>query len=153
APTPPAGPSAAPAPPAASAPQVAPPAESPAASARLALGGVRGQAGPSRATAAPASARAPSPSSGPPPPPTSESPTPPPPAPPGPVALPTGSFPTRDDLTLAWGDTILPALPQRARARFRGGRFVDTGAPGVATFALPTPIHRERCAEVQGDVE
>ncbi len=51
------------------------------------------------------------------------------------------------------GDTILPALPPRARARFRAGRFVDIGDPGLAGFALPTPIHRERCAEVQGDVE
>ena len=25
--------------------------------------------------------------------------------------------------------------------------------PDTAGFALPTPIHRERCAEVQGDVE
>jgi hypothetical protein len=54
---------------------------------------------------------------------------------------------------LAWGDVILPALPPRARARFRAGRFVDIPTPGVAGFALPTPIHRERCAEVQGDVE
>jgi len=66
---------------------------------------------------------------------------------------PPATFPTRDDLTLAWGDTILPALPSRARARFKAGRFVDVPDPGVAGYALPTPIHRERCAEVQGDVE
>ena len=63
------------------------------------------------------------------------------------------AFPSRDDLTMAWGDVILPNLPPKPRARFRAGRFVDVAEPGHAGFALPTPIHRERCAEVQGDVE
>ena len=73
-------------------------------------------------------------------------------APPG-ASTPPAAFPTRDDLTLAWGDTILPALPPRARARYKAGRFVDVPQAEVAGYALPTPIHRERCAEVQGDVE
>ncbi|MEA2901798.1 MAG: polymerase subunit gamma/tau, partial [Actinomycetota bacterium] len=106
---------------------------------------VRGQPGPGRAGAPP-----------PPPPPAPTAPATPPPstpsAPPPPAAA-TGAFPTRDDLTLAWGDVILPALPPKPRARFRAGRFVDVAEPDTAGFALPTPIHRERCAEVQGDVE
>ena len=54
---------------------------------------------------------------------------------------------------MAWGDIILPALPPKARARYKAGRFVDVPDQGVAGYALPTAIHRERCAEVQGDVE
>ena len=61
-------------------------------------------------------------------------------------------FPTRDELTLAWGDGVLAALPQRARARFRVGRFVTAGE-GTAVFALPDAFHRQRCVEVQGVVE
>ncbi len=122
-------------------PDAAPTIESPAAAARLALGGVRGQSGTSRTSTPPPPA---------PPPPA---PTPAAPAATPPAAAPAGAFPSRDDLTLAWGDVILPALPPKPRARFRAGRFVDVAEPGVAGFALPTPIHRERCAEVQGDVE
>jgi DNA polymerase-3 subunit gamma/tau len=125
-----------------------PPAAPPAAAARLALGGVRGQSAPGRAGAPPPPAPRPSP---PPSAPVSSQ-TPPAPAPPA-DRSPAAAFPTRDDLTLAWGDVILPNLPPKPRARFRAGRFVDVGEPGVAGFALPTPIHRERCAEVQGDVE
>lgn len=61
-------------------------------------------------------------------------------------------MPSRDDLTKAWGDTILKQLPQKAKARFSGGRFVSV-AGEVAQFALPNSIHRERCEEVRGDVE
>ena len=112
------------------------PAHSPAAAARLALGGVRG--GQSASTR-PTPTRPP-PASAPPPVPAA-------------ATTPPPAFPTRDDLTLAWGDTILPALPPRARARFKAGRFVELPEPGVAGYALPTSVHRERCAEVQGDVE
>jgi hypothetical protein len=108
----------------------------------LALGGVRGQSGPGRAAAPP-----------PPPPPTPAAAPPPPTPTPADTAVTAVAFPTRDDLTLAWGDVILPNLPPKPRARFRAGRFVDVPDSGIAGFALPTPIHRERCAEVQGDVE
>ncbi len=117
-------------------PAAAPPAEPPAAAARLALGGVRPTPPPS-------------------PPPQAPTPTTPTAPPPPAAAVPAGSgaLPSRDDLTMAWGDTILSSLPQKARARFRGGRFVEVTEPGVAGFALPTEIHRQRCAEVQADVE
>jgi len=129
-------------------PPVTQPTEAPAAAARLALGGVRPPAG--RPPGPPPAAAAPPPA---PPPPPAAPPAPAATAPPAPVAPSAVAFPTRDDLTLAWGDVILPALPPKPRARFRAGRFVDVAEPGVAGFALPTPIHRERCAEVQGDVE
>ncbi|MDQ3757399.1 MAG: hypothetical protein M3394_06100, partial [Actinomycetota bacterium] len=70
---------------------------------------------------------------------------------PAPAAGP-GGMPSRDDLTKAWGDSILKALPQRAKARFAPGRFVQVEGE-VAEFALPNAIHRDRCDEVRADVE
>ena len=64
----------------------------------------------------------------------------------------TGTFPTRDELVQAWGDGLLASLPQRARARFRVGRFMDV-ADGVAVFALPNEAHKSYCEEVTGPVE
>ncbi|HEX2040227.1 MAG TPA: DNA polymerase III subunit gamma/tau [Acidimicrobiales bacterium] len=91
-----------------------------------------------------------------------------PPAPPAPAPPPTpaatpaaprpdpaagpGGMPSRDELTKAWGDTVLKQLPQKAKARFSGGRFVSVDGE-VAHFALPNAIHRDRCEEVRGDVE
>jgi hypothetical protein len=61
-------------------------------------------------------------------------------------------FPSRDELTLAWGDRVLGELPARARSRFRVGRF--SGVEGdAALFAVPDQFHRQRCVEVQPDVE
>ncbi len=61
-------------------------------------------------------------------------------------------FPSRDALVEAWGDVVLAALPSRARARFRVGRFVAV-ADGAAHFALPNETHRRYCEEVRPDVE
>jgi DNA polymerase III subunit gamma/tau len=61
-------------------------------------------------------------------------------------------MPDRDDLTLAWGDTILSSLPQPVRVRWGTGRFVGVSGE-VARFALPNAIHRERCEEQRPDVE
>ncbi len=53
---------------------------------------------------------------------------------------------------MAWGDHVLARLPGRARVRFQAGRF--SGVDGeVAVFALPNPIHRDRCRECQLEVE
>jgi DNA polymerase III subunit gamma/tau len=90
-------------------------------------------------------------------------PAPPPPAPaapPKPAAAPTpkaaapaaGDLPTRDELTKAWGDTVLASLPRKAQARFAAGRFVAV-EDGAAVFALPNGIHRDRCEEVRAEVE
>jgi hypothetical protein len=46
---------------------------------------------------------------------------------------------------------VLEKLSQRARARFRVGRFVDLG-PGAVGFALPNAIHRDRCQELLREV-
>lgn len=62
------------------------------------------------------------------------------------------SFPSRDDLVAAWGDTVLAALGPRARARFRAGRFVGA-ADGVAVFALPNPVHLSYCEPMRREVE
>lgn len=63
-----------------------------------------------------------------------------------------GPMPGRDELTLAWGDTVLGSLPQKVKARYRAGRFVAVDGE-VAVFALPDTFHRQRCVEVQPDVE
>jgi DNA polymerase-3 subunit gamma/tau len=61
-------------------------------------------------------------------------------------------MPDRDDLTLAWGDTILGRLPQPVRVRWGSGRFVGVSGD-VVRFALPNPIHRDRCEDQRPEVE
>ncbi len=61
-------------------------------------------------------------------------------------------LPSRDELTLAWGDTILATLPARARAFFGAGRFAEV-ADGQAVFALPNAPHAERCEACRAEVE
>jgi DNA polymerase-3 subunit gamma/tau len=78
---------------------------------------------------------------------------PPPADPPAPAAVaPAGDMPSRDQLTLAWGDTILGRLPGPARIRFTGGRFAAV-EDGHAVFALPNSIHASRCEEYRAHVE
>jgi DNA polymerase III subunit gamma/tau len=60
--------------------------------------------------------------------------------------------PNRDQLTLAWADHVLPKLKGMAKALFAAGRFIDGGS-GVATFALPTGPHRDRCEPLRPQVE
>ncbi|MGH9137334.1 MAG: hypothetical protein ACRD0G_09855, partial [Acidimicrobiales bacterium] len=65
----------------------------------------------------------------------------------------TGSdLPTRDELTLAWGDTVLSSLPGNVKARYAGGRFVEVSG-GAAVFALPNAMHRDRCEDVRAQAE
>jgi DNA polymerase III subunit gamma/tau len=64
----------------------------------------------------------------------------------------SGDLPTRDELTLAWGDTVLASLPARAKAFFSAGRFVSVG-DGVAVFALPNRPHAEKCERCRPEVE
>ncbi|HXQ60390.1 MAG TPA: hypothetical protein VN799_09825, partial [Acidimicrobiales bacterium] len=59
---------------------------------------------------------------------------------------------SRDALVELWGDSLLASLPNRARARFRVGRFVAVEG-GTAVFALPNETHRSYCEEVRLDVE
>jgi hypothetical protein len=65
---------------------------------------------------------------------------------------PDGGVVDRDSLTEAWGDSILRALPARAKALFSAGRFVSVDQKG-AHFALPNSAHRDRCAELVRTVE
>lgn len=62
-----------------------------------------------------------------------------------------GSMPTRDELVQAWGDGLLTQLSNRARARFRVGRFI--GVDEAAVYALPNETHRSYCEEVRLEVE
>ena len=53
---------------------------------------------------------------------------------------------------MAWGDGILASLPQRAKVRFAGGRWLSVD-DGTAVFGLPNPVHAQRCEECRSDVE
>jgi hypothetical protein len=59
---------------------------------------------------------------------------------------------SRDQLVQLWGDGLLASLPNRARARFRVGRFVAV-EDGTAVFALPNETHRSYCEDVRMEVE
>ena len=61
-------------------------------------------------------------------------------------------MPSRDDLTLAWGDHVLAHLPAGARALYKSGRFVDVDGE-AAVYALPNAMHRDRCESKRVDVE
>ena len=61
-------------------------------------------------------------------------------------------MPTRDDLTLAWGDIVLTSLSPRAKSRFAAGRFLSVEV-GKARFGLPNRMHRDRCESVKAEVE
>jgi DNA polymerase-3 subunit gamma/tau len=63
-----------------------------------------------------------------------------------------GPLPTREDLTLAWGDRVLGNLAPRAKALYKSGRFV-TVEDGAAVYALPNEVHRDRCERIRADVE
>ncbi|MEY2450672.1 MAG: polymerase subunit gamma/tau [Acidimicrobiaceae bacterium] len=61
-------------------------------------------------------------------------------------------LPSRDDLTLAWGDELLGKIPRAAKARYTAGRFVDVGPQG-AVFAVPNAPHLAKCEEFREAVE
>ena len=77
---------------------------------------------------------------------------------PDPVAPPTAEaagaadLPSRDQLTMAWGDHVLPQLRGMARALYSPGRFVESDGD-AAVFALPAnhPLHR--CEPLRPEVE
>ncbi len=74
------------------------------------------------------------------------------PAPSRPTAAGSGSLPTLDGLRTAWSASVIGRLSNRARARYGAGHFVDV-SDGAAVFALPNPIHRDRCEELRPEVE
>jgi DNA polymerase III subunit gamma/tau len=71
------------------------------------------------------------------------------PAPAGPAS---NAPPTRDELTLAWGDRVLGGLRPKVKMLFAAGRFLDD-RDGQAAFALPNATHVQRCEPLRADVE
>jgi hypothetical protein len=70
-----------------------------------------------------------------------------------PGAVPGASaLPSRDELTKAWGDTILNRLSRPAQIYLAGGRFVEV-ANGAAVFALPGEAMLERAGNFQSEAE
>ena len=67
-------------------------------------------------------------------------------------SVPAGPFPTRDQLVQAWGDHVIGRLRPKAKALFQAGRFVGVDGDR-AVFGLPNETHRNRCHEVQGEIE
>lgn len=61
-------------------------------------------------------------------------------------------MPALVDLTRSWSDTLLPSLPQKSKARFSGGHWVEV-TDGVAVFGLPNEPHANRCEELRPEVE
>jgi DNA polymerase III subunit gamma/tau len=89
------------------------------------------------------------------------SPRPPMPVAPAPPLFPDGpapagrgglALPSRDELTLAWGDGVLRGLSPKAKAYVANGRFVSVG-PEAAVFALPNQhlLERSRDARVEAE--
>jgi DNA polymerase-3 subunit gamma/tau len=63
-----------------------------------------------------------------------------------------GPMPSRDELTLAWADNVLPQLKGMAKALYAAGRFVSS-EDDVAVLALPTAPHKQKCEERRKEVE
>jgi DNA polymerase III subunit gamma/tau len=61
-------------------------------------------------------------------------------------------FPSRDDLTTAWADAILPSLPRRLTVWFGGGRFV-TVENEAAVYALPDANFKQRAERYKAEAE
>jgi hypothetical protein len=69
-----------------------------------------------------------------------------------PTAVTDARIPSRDELTTAWADTIIPNLLAKTRAIYAAGRWVD-GQGDVPSFALPNEVHRGRAEKHRADVE
>ncbi len=63
----------------------------------------------------------------------------------------TGGGVTRDELTLAWADQVIPQLTRQARAVLAAGRWVD--APDGVALALPNQPHRLRSEPHRAELE
>ena len=128
--------------PAAAAPPAAPASPGRAAPERPTLGALRKRPPSSAPSSAPAPASTPSPA----------------PSAPAPVAASSsppavaGALPSRDDLTTAWADAVLPKLRPTVKAKFAAGRFLSVG-DGRAVYALPGAGLLEKASDVKGAVE
>ncbi|HEX4904733.1 MAG TPA: DNA polymerase III subunit gamma/tau [Acidimicrobiales bacterium] len=63
-----------------------------------------------------------------------------------------GALPSRDALTTAWADAVLPKLKPRVKGLFASGRFIAV-EDGTAVFALQYESHISLAAPVKPDVE
>ena len=64
----------------------------------------------------------------------------------------TAALPSRDELTKAWGDTVLNQLSRPAKVYLAGGRFIEvTGA--AAVFGLPGESLLARASNFQAEAE
>lgn len=63
-----------------------------------------------------------------------------------------GSLPSRDELTKAWGDAVLPSLRPGLKVYVSSGRFVEAGE-AAAVFALPDPGLLSRAEPLRAEME
>jgi hypothetical protein len=63
--------------------------------------------------------------------------------------VPGGSLAQLEGL---WNDEILANLGGLAKAMYAAGRFTSLEG-GVAVFALPNEVHRQKCEQKRGEVE
>ncbi len=66
------------------------------------------------------------------------------------AGTPTGL--TREGLTLAWADMVMPSLGGLAKAMYGVGRFLEVDG-STAVFALPNEAHRRKCEQKRVEVE
>jgi DNA polymerase III subunit gamma/tau len=71
---------------------------------------------------------------------------------PGAVAVAAGRIPNLDEITSAWTDAVLTALPKSVRSRWRGGRWIDPD-PRAVRFAVSNEWHQRACDESRREVE
>lgn len=120
---------------------------------------------PGERIASPAPPREAPPGPPPPPPPKRAAASPSPPPLPPPPAVPPASggdhraglspgpgLPTRDELTMAWGDGVLRGLSAKAKAYLGSGRFVSVDADG-AVYAVPNQQWLARSMDVRAEAE
>lgn len=65
---------------------------------------------------------------------------------------PPANLPTRDELTKAWGDSVLDKLPRPAKVYMANGRFSEV-TPEAAIFALPDAGLLARAGNFQAEAE
>ena len=63
-----------------------------------------------------------------------------------------GGLPSRDELTSAWSEAVLPRLGGLTKAIYAVGHFLDSSGPR-AVFAVPNAVHREKAGQKVAEVE
>jgi DNA polymerase-3 subunit gamma/tau len=61
--------------------------------------------------------------------------------------------PAPAQIEAAWVGEVLPTLPVKIRSKWRGGRWIGTGADGPWQFAVPNAWHQGACDEARPAVE